>query len=162
MIFGVLVGVSAIVTALLARDSDSTPITPGIGPAAPASAAAVEVINVIDGDTLRVEAADGTELTVRVFGIDTPERGEACYSEATNRLRDLAGDSILLLPDVRLQDPGGRELRYVFTAEGASIDAALLNEGLAVAWRRDGSFKDELITIEEAAIAAGTGCLWSG
>ena len=70
--------------------------------------------------------------------------------------------SILLLPDVRLQDPGGRELRYAFTDEGVSIDAALLHEGLAIAWRRDGSFREELITIEEEAEAAGTGCLWSG
>lgn len=146
----------------MARDEDTPPIAENIGPTAPAEAASVRVLDIVDGDTLHVEAVDGTRLTVRLFGVDTPERGEACYSEATARLRALAGDSILLLPDVRLQDPGGRELRYAFTDEGVSIDAALLHEGLAVAWRRDGSFREELITIEEEAEAAGTGCLWSG
>ena len=69
---------------------------------------------------------------------------------------------MLLLPDVRLQDVGGRELRYAFTEDGASIDAALLDEGLAIAWRRDGAFREELIALDEAAFAAETGCLWSG
>ena len=162
LVFGVLVGVSAIVAATLARNDDAAGIDPDIGPSAPDSAALVSVVEIIDGDTLRVEAADGSLLTVRLYGIDTPERGEACYREATDRLRQLAGGSVLLQPDARLQDPGGRELRYVFTDEGASIDAALLHEGLAIAWRRDGSYVDELVTIEEAASAAGTGCLWSG
>ena len=47
-------------------------------------------------------------LSVRLFGIDTPERGEACYAEATNRLRELAGSEVLIVADERLQDSGGR------------------------------------------------------
>ncbi len=162
LILGVLVGASAILAALLARNEDGAPIPADVGPTAPAGAAAVDVVEVIDGDTLRVEAADGSQLTVRLYGVDTPERGEACYSEARSRLRELAGDSILLLPDERLQDPGGRELRYVFTEEGVSVDAALLHEGLAIAWRRDGAFVDEFVALEDAAAAAETGCLWAG
>jgi endonuclease YncB( thermonuclease family) len=161
LIFGVLVGVSAIATALLARNGDSPPAS-GVGPTAPAEAVSVEVVDIVDGDTLHVRAAGGERLTVRLFGVDTPERGEDCYAEATDRLRSLAGDSVLLLPDVRLQDPGGRELRYVFTDEGASIDATLIDEGLAEAWTRDGTYRDDFVALEEGAMAAGTGCLWGG
>lgn len=162
LIFGVLVGVSAIGAALFERNfgNDPIPAAVGVGPTAPDGAAAVQVVNIIDGDTLRVEAADGSELTVRLYGIDTPERGEACYGEATDRLRELAGQSVLLLPDERLQDPGGRELRYVFTAEGLSVDAALLHEGLALAWRRDGTFVDQFVMLEETAADDRVGCLW--
>ena len=31
---------------------------------------------------------------VRLFGVDTPEQGERCYSEATERLKELAGDTV--------------------------------------------------------------------
>jgi len=161
LVFGVLVGASAIIAALLAR-TEGDPADPTVGPVAPAEAVAVSVVDVVDGDTLHVETAGGELLTVRLFGVDTPERGEACYAEATNRLRDLADDTILLLPDVRLQDPGGRELRYVFTADGISVDAALVHEGLAIAWRRDGAFRDQLVTLEDEAIADDVGCLWTG
>lgn len=160
LIFGVLVGVSAIAIAVIDRSEDGTG-NPTVGPPAPTDAVSVRVVEIIDGDTLVVDSADGEHLTVRLFGVNTPEIGDACYSDATARLAALAGDTVLLLPDVRLQDVGGRELRYVFTEDGASIDAALLNEGLAVAWRRDGAFRDELIALEEAASAAETGCLWS-
>lgn len=41
-----------------------------------ADATHVRVTSVVDGDTLRVEALDGTELgRVRLLGIDTPETG---------------------------------------------------------------------------------------
>ena len=108
LVFGVLVGVSAIVVATQARSDDDSGPDPSVGPPAPSGAVAVRVIEVIDGDTMRVEAAGGEVLTVRLFGVDTPERGEACYNDATSRLRRLADDTVLLVPDERLQDPGGR------------------------------------------------------
>ena len=51
----------------------------------------VEVLRVIDGDTLDVLISDVAHR-VRLFGVDTPERGERCYNEATERLRQLAKD----------------------------------------------------------------------
>ena len=74
----------------------------------------------------------------------------------------LAGRTVVLVPDARLQDPGGRELRYVFTSEGRSLDATLVAEGLATAWRSDGVLRDRLVAIEEEARRARRGCLWAG
>ncbi|MDA0352368.1 MAG: thermonuclease family protein [Chloroflexi bacterium] len=145
----------------MARDDGPAPLE-ATDLVAPSSAVPVQVAEIVDGDTLHVVAVDGTELTVRLFGVDTPERGEACYAEATARLAALAGSEVLLLPDVRLEDRGGRALRYVFTAEGASIDAALVDEGLAVAWRDDGAYRDQIVALEDTARSAGTGCLWGG
>lgn len=119
----------------------------------------VEVARVIDGDTLDVLAAQ-TPLRVRFYGVDTPERNERCYAEATQRTMDLTRDGVILVPDARQQDPGGRELRYVFALDGRSVDATLVAEGLAKAWRDDGALRTRLIAIEERAKRSHTGCLW--
>ena len=45
------------------------------------------VTNIVDGDTIDVDI-DGTIERVRFIGIDTPERGEIGFEEATNFTRD--------------------------------------------------------------------------
>jgi micrococcal nuclease len=123
-------------------------------------AVAVPVDRIIDGDTLDVRVA-GSTVRVRLYGVDTPERGETCFREATERLRELAGDVVQLLPDARLTDRFGRELRYVYSTEAVLIDEALVVEGFGVAWRDDGSKRAAIIAAEEEARAASRGCLWS-
>ncbi|MEE8421198.1 MAG: thermonuclease family protein [Dehalococcoidia bacterium] len=120
----------------------------------------VALDRVIDGDTLDVLALQ-TGLRVRAFGFDAPERGERCAEEATARLTALAGGGLRLMPDERLRDSGGRELRYLFTTDGRSIDAAMVDEGLATAWRRDGALRELLIAREDGARDAHRGCLWT-
>ena len=53
------------------------------------------------------------------------------------------------------QDLTRRLLYYIYTADGASIDAALVREGLARAWTRDGQHRR---TLDQ--IGSGVGCLW--
>jgi len=48
----------------------------------------------------------------------------------------------------------------VFTEEGLSVDAALVSEGLAKAWRQDGVYRFRLIALEDHARTQGIGCLW--
>ena len=118
-----------------------------------------EVVAVIDGDTIDVRL-NGEVERVRYFGVDTPERGEACYEEATARNEALVAGRVLLLPDARERDRFGRLLRYVFDEQGRSIDARLIAEGLGKAWQEDGSYRDELVALEADARAAAAGCLW--
>jgi len=51
----------------------------------------LEVSRVIDGDTF-----DSPAGRVRLFGVDTPERGQRCFNKATDRLRELAGTTVRL------------------------------------------------------------------
>ena len=127
----------------------------------PESLPAAVVIEVVDGDTIEVQL-EGKRETVRYYGIDTPERQEPCYEEAKKRNEELAGRHVLLVADARDRDSGGRLLRYVFTLEGYSIDAALVAEGFAHAWTYDGSYRDALMALEEEARREGRGCLWAG
>jgi endonuclease YncB( thermonuclease family) len=119
-----------------------------------------EVQEVIDGDTIDVRL-NGRTVRVRYYGIDTPERGDRCYREAADRNETLIGGTVLLLPDARLEDSNGRLLRYIFLSDGTSVDATLVAEGFALAWRDDGRYRDQLISLERQAQTAGRGCLWS-
>lgn len=120
-----------------------------------------QVLSVIDGDTIEADLGDG-RVAVRYYGSDAPERGEPCFDEAGLRNRTLVeGQRVFLLPDARDRDEGGRLLRYVFTEDGRLLDALLISEGFARAWRRDGAYHDDLIVMERAAADNRLGCLWS-
>ena len=112
----------------------------------------VQVIRIIDGDTL-----DTSRGVIRIYGVDTPEVGQRCASEATKRLKDLAGNTIRIEVGPRTADQYGRMLAYVYTVEGASIDAVLISEGLAMAWTRDGQHRDYLVGLEREARMQGAG-----
>lgn len=118
------------------------------------------VTRIVDGDTIHVEI-DGTDEKVRVYGIDTAETGQPCFREATDRMRQLAGERIRLQHDARKRDRYGRLLRYLYTPDGLSIDAELVTEGLAHAWREDGALRTQLIALEDRAREAHRGCLWA-
>ena len=126
-----------------------------------ASLQRAEVERVIDGDTIAVTLAGQFE-TIRYYGIDTPERGDACFEESTERNAALAGDAVLLLPGARERDAFGRLLRYAFDEDGGSIEARLIAEGLGEAWRQDGAYRDELVALEEEVQTLAVGCLWGG
>jgi micrococcal nuclease len=125
-----------------------------------ASVTPVAVLRVVDGDTFHARI-NGVDETIRFFGIDTPERGQPCFTEATLLATQLLDDEVTLVPDARDSDRYGRLLRYVYTPDGHSIDALLIDEGVAHAWRDDGALRVDLIALEDRARAAGTGCLWS-
>ena len=89
------------------------------------------VVRVIDGDT--VELAGGDRL--RYIGIDTPERDEPFYNEATDHNADLVGGrGVRLGMDVSETDRFGRLLRFVY-ADDILVNAELVREGWARAVR---------------------------
>ncbi|MEC8855953.1 MAG: thermonuclease family protein [Chloroflexota bacterium] len=115
----------------------------------------VRVSRVIDGDTLETPSR-----RVRLFGVDTPEAGERCASEATSRINELARNSVRLEEGPRLTDQFGRRLAYVYTEEGYNIDEILVREGLGTAWTEDGQHLDYLVELEQTTSRMGFGCLW--
>ncbi|MSQ06441.1 MAG: hypothetical protein EXR46_04475 [Dehalococcoidia bacterium] len=118
---------------------------------------AIPVRRVIDGDTF-----DSGNGRIRLYGVDTPERGERCLTEATQRFAELAENSVRVQFGPRQGDAYGRILYYVYTARGESIDELLIREGLALAWTRDGQHRDTLVAAEAQASMHRTGFLWAG
>ena len=115
----------------------------------------VQVTGIIDGDTF-----DSERGRVRLFGVDTPERGQRCYQAASDRLGELAGETVRVQLGPRLFDPYGRLLYYVYTSTGDSIEEALIREGFGRAWRRDGQHREYLYQRKIIAMVKDTGCLW--
>jgi endonuclease YncB( thermonuclease family) len=115
----------------------------------------VTVSRIIDGDTL----VSGSER-IRLYGIDAPEVGQRCADGATQRLVELAGSQVRVEAGPRARDVYGRQLAYLYTEGGRSIDELLVAEGHAVAWERDGQHRDFLVALEREAMSEGVGCLW--
>jgi endonuclease YncB( thermonuclease family) len=116
------------------------------------------VVRVIDGDT--VELADGSR--VRYLCIDTPERGEPFYVEATERNRELVeGKGVRLEPGVEDIDRYGRLLRYVYV-DGVFVNAELVSGGYArtLIFDEDEAQAELLRRLEAEAKAAKRG-LWA-
>lgn len=94
------------------------------------------VIEVVDGDTIRVER-DGTTDTVRLLGIDTPEtrhptEGVECFGPeaSTYTQTELHGRSVVLEADIEARDRYGRRLAYVIL-DGERFNDELLRLGYA-------------------------------
>lgn len=78
------------------------------------------VVRVVDGDTANVRLRTGRVRSVRLIGIDTPERGRCGFGPASRSLAKMAprGTRVRLVSDPTqdLKDRYGRLLRYVVKA----------------------------------------------
>ncbi len=144
--------------------NDEDLISPITKPALCGQGETATLVKVIDGDTIDAQLDDGTRERIRLIGIDTPERGESCYAEATARLRDLLADSknIHLIKDRSNRDKYDRLVRYLCSEEGIFIEAQLVAEGLAVPYRYypDTSQADYLQSLGSEASDQHRGCLY--
>lgn len=85
------------------------------------------VSRVIDGDTLKLESGE----TIRLLGINTPEKGERYYAEAKTFLQSkVEGKEVRLERVSEDKDKYGRLLRHVFLGE-EHINKELVEEGFA-------------------------------
>lgn len=114
---------------------------------------------VVDGDTVDV-LMDGETYRVRYIGIDTPERDEACYDEATQANIDLVkGKTVQMIKDVSETDQYGRLLRYLYAGD-VFINAELVRQGWARSYRYypDLGFADLFDALEDEARVNNRGC----
>jgi len=83
---------------------------------------------VVDGDTLDVSGVG----RIRLVGIDTPERGQPGYQNATDFVKSKClGKTLYLdIDDAENKDKYGRILAVVYV-DGYNINAELLKEGYA-------------------------------
>ncbi|WP_343067696.1 lamin tail domain-containing protein [Halobellus ruber] len=165
---------------------------PGVGPADPTrtdgpagtdDGVEVTVIDVVDGDTIDIAYDNGTQDTVRLLGVDSPEvrssndpaeytgvpttqAGERCLRRAgadasAYAVDRLAGESVTLVFDPQSEQRGyyGRLLAYVFV-DGESFNHALLREGHARVYDTTFTERERYERTAEAARADRRG-LWS-
>lgn len=128
---------------------------------------AVRVVQVVDGDTIKVEV-EGAVYPVRYIGIDCPELAhgsepvEWMATEAFAHNRQLVeGRTVYLEKDVSETDRHGRLLRYVFLPDGTFVNAELVRQGYAqaVSYPPDVRYQDLFLEMQQEARAAERG-LW--
>lgn len=132
---------------------------------------------IYDGDTLEIEPHG----KVRLIGIDTPEkhnssrdnyllskgvpasRQRETYHAAKNfNIEQVKGKKVLLEYDGQQKDRYGRLLAYVRLPDGRLLNRLLLENGLAVVYRKfDFQHKNDFLKAEETAKTNRVG-LWEG
>ena len=119
-------------TAMIALVAVLALVVAGCVPAPAPDASGVTVVSVIDGDTIETSAG-----TVRIIGIDTPERGECGYDAATAAIAALVSEgeavTLELPPGQNDTDTHGRLIRYVTAPDGTDLGLTQLERGMAVA-----------------------------
>lgn len=107
------------------------------------------VSQVIDGDTLVLKNGQ----TVRLLGINAPEKEEPFFKEATEKMKNLvAGKKIWVEKDVEEKDRYGRALAYVFT-ENIFINEQIVISGYAVSQtiQPNVKYQDKILEAERDA-----------
>ena len=151
----------------------------------PKSSYRVEVVQVIDGDTLEVEFQDGHTEDVRLLGVDTPEvhvendpaefEGIPTNQNGEDWLRDwghkasefartqLAGETITIETDEQADRRGsyGRLLVYAYAdSAGKSFNEQLIEQGYARMYDSSFSQRSEFTSDEQHAQDDDVG-LWN-
>ncbi len=163
-------------------DSASKPGTVDAPPSATPKDGAIqaEVVEVVDGDTVKVVLENGTRETVRLLGVDTPEvhsentpdefegvpdtqAGRDCLrqwgEEASSYAKDrLLGETVTLSFDANEPRRGyyDRLLAYVHV-DGRSFNYALITSGLARVYDSEFQYGDRYYEAESSAMAANAG-----
>ncbi|MCC6614295.1 MAG: thermonuclease family protein [Anaerolineae bacterium] len=121
------------------------------------------VTDVIDGDTIDVRIGT-TTYRVRYIGINTPERDEVCYREATDANASLvSGRTVTLVKDQSNTDQYGRLLRYIYV-DNVFVNEQLVLQGFAeaVQYPPDTRFADYFTRLEQEAAQYQRGCQPTG
>jgi micrococcal nuclease len=92
------------------------------------------VTDVIDGDTIRTN----DDVTIRFALVDTPERGEDGYLEATeftSRICSVGSEVLVDEDDGQTEGSYGRMIAKVYCADGKLVNEELLKGGHATLYR---------------------------
>ena len=166
-----IIGVIIFCIALVFQLQDTGVVNLGLATTTPNTVGTYyEVTKVTDGDTLHV-MIDGTDETVRLIGINTPEtvdprRAVECYGkEASARMKEIASGKIVRLEyddSQSLRDAYGRLLAYIYLEDGQMINRKMVAEGYAYEYTylTPYRYQSEFRQLQKLAQGSGRG-LWS-
>jgi micrococcal nuclease len=118
-------------------------------------------VDVLDGDTF----VDAEGQTIRLLGIDTPEKGQAFADQATAELREMlkGGPRLRYEFGKERKDRYGRLLAFVY-ADSIFVNERLIEDGMASAYFFEGQLGsvlfEELCNAQRAAMRDHVG-IWS-
>lgn len=134
------------------------PVVGGFAPAIwaegiPANVTPATVVSITDGDTFKVQLADGTVDTVRMLHIDTPEitgtTGQCGGTQATDFLTYMLGlasnGTVYLESDVTARDRYDRRLAYVWFSVDGDPNPYMANDAMVLnGWAQSETYKPDV------------------
>jgi len=124
----------------------------------PSDASPGTVTRVLDGDSFEI-AGDGGMITVRLFGVDCPEKDQPFADEARRYTSDMILGKEMRVDPVET-DRYGRTIADVYTGDGTHLNAKLVEVGLAWWYEHYAPDATALRDLEASARKAKRG-LWS-
>ena len=118
-----------------------------------------KVVSVTDGDTIKVYNAEQGQVKIRLYGIDTPEKGQPYGKAAGKHLSSLIAGAMVEVETVTT-DRYGRTVGIVWDEE-TNINQEMVRAGYAWVYRRycDKPFCSEWLLLEDNARSSRIG-LW--
>ena len=117
-----------------------------------------EVISVVDGDTLEV-LHQGKTVRIRLYGIDSPEKGQPFGTKAKTQLSSLAFGKIVIV-EKKDFDSYGRTVAEIRLKDGTRINREMVSSGYAWWFEKYAPDDTDLKQREAEARSARRG-LWS-
>jgi micrococcal nuclease len=156
---------AAVVTSTIAIEQTTTSSRPSTTTTKPPvlGTERATVTKFVDGDTVDVRIVGGSTDTVRLIGINTPERGECFADEASAELEGLLGpDEFVMTTDVSDRDRYDRLLRYIWLDSGVFVNEEMIGRGFALArdYPPDSEYAHRLAAAQAEAESNGVG-LWA-
>jgi len=118
-----------------------------------------KVVSVTDGDTIKVFNAEKGQVKIRLYGIDTPEKGQPYGQAAGKYLASLIAGAIVDIESIA-EDPYGRTVGIISDGE-RNINQEMIKAGYAwvYRWYCDKEFCDFWLELETEAKSNKIG-LW--
>jgi len=116
------------------------------------------VVRVIDGDTLEI-LRDGDSIIIRLSGIDAPEKNQAFWEEAKERVMELS-DQKTVLVDPETKGKHNRLIANVILPDSRYLSYVLVSDGLAW-WYRPFAPKNETLEYLESQAQLDRIGIWS-
>ncbi len=105
---------------------------------------------VVDGDTIHA-LVNGEDQTIRMLGINSPEKKMPFSNESANFLRQFENKTIQLLRDWEDTDKYHRKLRYVFVGS-RFLNLEIIQQGMANSYYYAGlRYEEEILKAEKSA-----------
>ena len=135
------------------------PVLISVSPSFSADSFQGRILKVIDGDTLRVKrTADSTPVTIRLYGIDCPEKTQKYGSDARQLTLDLTSNKTVTIKSHGL-GRYERTIGEVILSNGQNLNHELVRSGMCW-WYRRYTPNDETLSRLEKESREGKRGLW--
>ncbi len=108
-----------------------------------------KVVKIADGDSFTLLTPENQQIRIRMFGIDSPEKGQAFYRKSKNNLsRYIFGKNVLV--KIKDTDQYHRIVGMVYLNDSLNINLQMIKDGYAWHFKKYSSDKQMSLAEKKA------------